>query len=214
MSRRRAASVLAKAAGSAVFPFVLQKLTEPDVPDPAEIDRELADELSEIADEMRMDKGKEPRYIEAGRRRGEREREGEEVGGYTGATKSFEEQSDASYCLECLASHAAEAYAMIDEAKRLTESGEGLNDESIDRVWRAVKCLKEMKPDLENAPEEWGPDYEDRIRRIRKQHLLKVARTREWDDLVSASEEVSQLFHHTADLYGDHEFEECCEEDG
>ena len=44
--------------GSAVF-LCLQKLTEPDVPDAAEIDRELADELSEIADEMREDREQE-----------------------------------------------------------------------------------------------------------------------------------------------------------
>lgn len=123
-----------------------------------------------------------------------------EGGGYTGQTFSDEGQTDEEYCLECCVSHVSEAYAMLDEAERLSD-GERINDESVDRVWRAVKCIKEMKPDLEKSPPQWGDDLKRRVRRIRKQNLLRVVKTREMDDLQTAKDEVESLWKRTRELY-------------
>ena len=146
MSRRRAASVLAKAAGSAVFPFVLQKFTEPDVPDPAEIDRELADELSEIADEMRKD-----REQESGSESGAA---GSQGPAYRYRVR-YEEISDdpCQFCLDLLrqlesfpVEEQQEAVPLFTEGIGALEAGAEMED--VKEVWSESDVLKEAMKDL------------------------------------------------------------------
>ena len=149
MSRRRAAaSVLVKAAGSAVFPFVLQKLTEPDVPDAAEIDRELADELSEIADEMRKDR--------------EQESGSESESGAAGSQGPayryrvrYEEISDdpCQFCLDLLrelesfpVEEQQEAVPVFTEGIGALEAGAEMED--VKEVWSESDVLKEAMKEL------------------------------------------------------------------
>ena len=124
----------------------MQKFTEPDVPDPAEIDRELADELSEIADEMRKD----------------REQESESESGAAGSQGPayryrvrYEEISDdpCQFCLDLLrqlesfpVEEQQEAVPLFTEGIGALEAGAEMED--VKEVWSESDVLKEAMKDL------------------------------------------------------------------
>lgn len=97
--------------------------------------------------------------------------------GYFGGTKSYEGQSDASYCAECLTTHYAGITGLLEEAERLSIDEDRLNEESLNRVKAALKDLQTSLYDLgvTSQPDRpWIKELESESRRIRKQHLLRV----------------------------------------
>jgi len=118
----------------------------------------------------------------------------EEPIGYTGETKSYEGQSDASYCAECLVSHWATIYGLLEEADRLSINEPTLNNESLNRVKESLKELKASLYDLNVTNRPWIDEFRARTRQFRKQYLLPLLAEPNKELLKQAVKEAKAMY--------------------
>lgn len=124
----------------------------------------------------------------------EEQEEFEKPVGYTGETKSYEGQSDASYCAECIVSHWATIYGLLEEADRLSINEPTLNNESINRVKESLKELKASLYDLNITNRPWIDEFKARVRQFRKQYLLPLLAEPNKELLKQAVREAKALY--------------------
>jgi len=118
----------------------------------------------------------------------------EEPTGYTGETKSYEGQSDASYCAECIVSHWATIYGLLEEAERLSINEPTLNQESINRVKESLKELKASLYDLNVTNRPWIDEFKARTRQFRKRYLLPLLAEPNKELLKQAVKEAKAMY--------------------
>jgi len=114
--------------------------------------------------------------------------------GYTGETKSYEGQSDASYCAECLVSHWATIYGLLEEGERLSINEPNLNKETINRIKEALKELKASLYDLQVTNRPWIDEFKARTRRFRKKYLLALLAEPNKELLKQAVQEAKAIY--------------------
>jgi len=133
---------------------------------------------------------------------------GQETGktsGYTGETFSSKEQTDEDYCLECVSSHLAEAYAMLDEALRLCRDRGRLNEDGKRRVRRALHAIKGIPYDLDSVNASWSEEILSDVRNIRKQYILPAKSNPEnLDALREGKQEIEELEGKVDELMEEH----------
>jgi len=93
---------------------------------------------------------------------------------YTGETKSYEGQSDASYCAECLVTHYSTVVGLLEEAERLSQH-------MVDRPWVSQFKIK--------------------ARELRKQYLIPILAAPWRKDLLSdAISKAKELYNLALDV--------------
>jgi len=120
--------------------------------------------------------------------------------GYTGETKSYEGQSDASYCAECLVSHWATIYGLLEEADRLSLNEANLNRESINRIKEALKELKASLYDLQAVDRPWVEEFKASVRTFRKRYLVPLLAEPNKEQLHQAVTIAKQIYDKTIEL--------------
>ena len=95
------------------------------------------------------------------------------------------------------------------EAIRLSQDKDAVPDQAVENVYTTMSELKVMLSDLEKAPKEWGPDMEQKIRKIRKQYGQNIPHTRDKDDLEKMKEEVDDLWYRVRDLWEEEGCDTC-----
>lgn len=127
--------------------------------------------------------------------------ETESVAGYTGETKSYEGQSDESYCAECLVSHYSTVYGLLEEAYRLSINEDKLNNESLSRVKEALKELKTSLYDLGAVKTDWTDEFRAKVRELRKKYLLPILADPSRKDLLKdAMDYAKRLFDRAVEI--------------
>jgi len=120
---------------------------------------------------------------------------------YTGETKSYEGQSDESYCAECLVSHYSTVYGLLEEAYRLSINEDKLNNESLNRVKEALKELKTSLYDLGSVKTDWTDEFRSKVRELRKKYLLPILADPSRKDLLKdAMEYAKSLFDRAVEV--------------